>query len=181
FRNNYGSFGTCRNEKKKRIINVGNVSSIFLGDIIEIIRGLKERPKRILLAGDNNGCKKPFKKALNLDSSEIVTAGLLKPNDFLWNFEHDTPKMGKFDLILSQAMLEHLVNPYKHVEELSKLLVKGGHLVVHTVMPGYDYHPCPVDTLRYYPDWFEEVAIRLKLKIEKKDIRNSHIFYVFEK
>lgn len=80
-------------------------------------------------------------------------------------------------------MMEHLVDPYKHMKDLSSLLEEEGYLIVHTVMPGFMYHRHPVDTIRFFPDWFEEVASkkRLNLKIVSKYVRDFHIFYMYKK
>jgi len=50
-------------------------------------------------------------------------------------------------------------------------------------MPGFFYHRHPVDTLRFYPDWFEEIASkeRCNLKVIKKIYRDLHLFYLYKK
>jgi len=48
-------------------------------------------------------------------------------------------------------------------------------------MPGYNYHRYPVDTLRFFPDWFEEVSKRLNLRIVKKFRRDFNVVYCFQK
>jgi len=101
--------------------------------------------------------------------------------DYYWNFENDCPIHEKYSLIISQAMLEHLINPYKHISDLANLLENGGHLIVHSVLPLYQYHRYPIDCLRFFPDWFEEVAKRLELEIVDKYIRLSHITYKYKK
>lgn len=83
--------------------------------------------------------------------------------------------------IMSQAMLEHLIDPYKHVCDCYGLLEPGGHLVIHTVMPGFHYHRYPVDCLRFYPDWFEEVATRLDAKVVDKYLDDAHMTYMLKK
>ena len=89
--------------------------------------------------------------------------------------------MGKFDLILSQAMLEHLLNPYKHVFDLSQMLNPGGKLVLHTHIPGFNYHRFPIDCVRFYPDWFEAIAERLNLSVYDRYIGDMRICYTLEK
>jgi len=89
--------------------------------------------------------------------------------------------MGQYQLIISQAILEHLINPYKHISDLHRLLEPGGHLIVHSVLPGYFYHRYPVDCLRFYPDWFEEAAARLGFHVVAKHIHRGHIFYKLRK
>lgn len=184
FERNYGEFIYSKKEKKLDFV-VNNESKIFYGEIIKTILDLKNNPKRVLLTGEDNRVKEKLRSRLKIKlfNSEIVTTGLDKKVDYKWNFEKDPPQMGKFSLIISQAMLEHLVNPYKHIKDLSLLLEKKGVLIVHTELPGFMYHRYPVDTLRFHPDWFEEIAkpFRCNLKIFRKYLRNFHIFYVYQK
>ena len=78
-------------------------------------------------------------------------------------------------------MLEHLVQPYKHVCDLVDALNPGGHLVLHTVIPGFPYHRYPIDCARFFPDWFEEVARRLSLQICDRYIGDLRIMYKLRK
>jgi hypothetical protein len=76
--------------------------------------------------------------------------------------------------------LEHLLNPYKHLCDLLSMLTQEGYLIIQTVCPGYPYHRYPVDTLRFYPDWFEEVGKRLKLTVIHRRVKNNNIFYMYQ-
>lgn len=58
---------------------------------------------------------------------------------------------------------------------------KGGLIIIHSVMPGYTYHRYPIDTVRFFPDWFEVSAERLGLKVVKKFRRDFHLIYLFER
>jgi SAM-dependent methyltransferase len=160
-----------------------NVCGRFYGEIIKILVDLKLNPENILLDGDNKSVVAQFKERLNFNKSTVSTVGLGGDFDYLWNFEDDCPKelTNNFDLIISQAMIEHLINPFKHLEDLSKLLKNDGYLIVHSVMPGYTYHRYPIDTVRFFPDWFEFSAKKLGLKVERKFLKDFHLFYLFKK
>jgi len=69
----------------------------------------------------------------------------------------------------------------KHVSDLASLLDEGGYLIVHTVLPGFFYHRVPIDCFRFYPDWFEVVAMRLGLRVVDKQISVFNITYKFQK
>ncbi len=134
----------------------------------------------ILLAGEDNKVKEKYRTSFGF--KRIVTTGFSQDADLFWNFEHDIPKgIGKFDLIISQAILEHIIDPFKHISDLSKLLKPNGFLIVQTVIPGFGYHRVPIDCFRFYPDWFEEVAKRLELKVVDKGIYHAQICYKFSK
>lgn len=158
-----------------------NEAKFYFGEIIKWAQDIKPAPKRVLLAGENNNTVRHLRPEIRVE--HIYTSGLSNV-DYEWNYENDPPQMGSFDLIISQAILEHLLNPYKHMYDLASLLTPGGYLIVHSVCPGHPYHRYPIDAFRFYPDWFEEIAKRLKLDIIKKrikDTRLNHIFYMYQK
>jgi 2-polyprenyl-3-methyl-5-hydroxy-6-metoxy-1,4-benzoquinol methylase len=136
---------------------------------------------RVLLPGENNAVKHAYVDLFKIPESHIVTAGLADDVDYRWNFENAPPAFGKFDCIISQAMLEHLVKPYEHVRDLIDSLDVGGYLVLHTVMPGFPYHRYPVDCSRFFPDWFEKISKRFHLQVCDKYIGDLRIMYKFKK
>jgi SAM-dependent methyltransferase len=160
-----------------------NVSGVLVGEIVKILLDLDLKHGKILLDGDDKSVVSQFKGRFSLYQAEVFTAGKQGNFDFEWNFENDFPKeMGKdFDLIVSQAMLEHLIDPYKHFKDLANILKPGGYLVIHTHIPGYTYHRFPIDAVRFFPDWFELSAKRNELLVKRKFLRNFHIIYLFVK
>lgn len=177
FKKIYGDFGFGKNYKKSRIKGLDSESRIIYGAIVEFIHTIKPPIKTLLLPGENNSIKKVYHDEFSIPN--VTNAGILEGMDYFWDFEKDAPDMGKFQLIVSQAMLEHLINPYKHVKDLSDLLENGGYLIVHSEMPGFLYHRYPIDCQRFYPDWFEEMGKRLNLRIVLKNICDGHIFYMY--
>ena len=159
------------------VSDLDSESCMYHGEIIKWATDLK--PKCILFAGETKETASRLQKIMHAE--KVSTTGLVD-SDYTWDFEKDAPIIEEhFDLIVSQAILEHLLNPYKHVEDLSNLLQKNGHLIVHTVMPGFLYHRYPIDSVRFFPDWFEEVALRMNLKVVNKRISDTHIFYMYQK
>ena len=176
----YGEFDKT-DYKKFTLKGLSNEATFYFGEIIKWTQDITPRPKRTLLAGEDNKVVKYLQPKLKVNN--ITTTGLLDV-DYKWNFEENHPLMGQFDLIISQAILEHLLNPYKHMCDLASLLAPGGFLIIHTVCPGHPYHRHPIDACRFYPDWFEEIAKRLNLNIIKKRINDNklnNIFYMFQK
>jgi len=176
----YGAFDK-KNYDGFSLHGLPNESSFYFGEIIKWARDIIPRPKRTLLAGEDNKVVKYLQPKLQVKN--VCTTGLLDV-DYKWDFEENPPKIGQFDLIISQAILEHLLNPYKHMCDLVNLLVPNGFLIIHTVCPGHPYHRHPIDACRFYPDWFEGIAKRLNLNIIKKRIKDNklnHIFYMYQK
>jgi SAM-dependent methyltransferase len=172
----YGLFDS-NDYEEYRLNELPDESGFYHGEIIKWARDLT--PQRVLFAGENSKSAHVIKDAIHAEC--IVTAGL-GTCDLQWNFEENPPVVDMpFDLIISQAILEHLLNPYKHLHDLVSLLQPNGHLILHTVIPGFPFHRYPIDAVRFFPDWFEEAALKLKLSVERKRLRYTHIFYCFKK
>lgn len=87
-----------------------------------------------------------------------------------------------FDLIICQATLEHLYDPFMAMKNMSSLLNDKGVVVIHTHVPGYYYHPYPRDYLRFHPDWFEDIPVFIKeYKLLELYATQGHIFSAYEK
>lgn len=177
----YGDFRFGESFRKFAIKGLAQESGKIHGAIVQFLREIPEPLARVFLPGENNAVKPVYARLLEVSESDIVTGGILSDMDVNWDFEHRPPAIGPFDCIVSQSMLEHLIDPYRHVRDCVGLLRPGGWLIIHTMMPGFIYHRYPVDCLRFYPDWFEEVAQRLGLEVADKHIRNSRITYKFRK
>jgi hypothetical protein len=157
--------------------NLANESGYYHGELIKWSADLA--PKCTLFVGEDT--KTAFYLNEKINAKEVITAGLSEV-DYVWNFEQEPPDIDKkIDLIISRAIFEHLLNPYKHLHDLTRLVQSQGNIIIHTVMPGFRYHRYPIDTIRFYPDWFEEMADRLNLTIVNKRISENHIFYMYQK
>ena len=172
----YGEFD--KNDYGKYTVDdLPSESCIYHGEMIKWAADLK--PKNVLFAGENNTTAAYLQNKLN--ARNVYTTGLSDTN-YAWNFEENPPTIDvEIDLVVTQAILEHLLNPYKHLQDLCSLAMKNGYVLIHTVMPGFHYHRYPIDSVRFFPDWFEEMAKRLDLRIVKKRIRDTHIFYLYQK
>lgn len=177
----YGDFHTGKNYKSHAIGGIQKESGQIRGEIVFLLKGARGSVKTLLLPGEKNLVKPIFASLLNIPVDAITTAGLAEDMDCHWNFEEPPPELGQFDGIVSQAMLEHLIDPYRHMRDLANHLTPGGLLIVHSVTPGFDYHRYPVDCMRFYPDWFEEVGKRLGLVVTQRFIDRGHITYMYRK
>ena len=70
---------------------------------------------------------------------------------------YTNPLSKKYDLIISQATLEHVYNPFQAIYNLSNALNKDGILVTHTHPPGFEYHRYPCDYIRFMKDWWYDL------------------------
>lgn len=184
----YGDFERLnrRDIKAYTLVYKGKARNICISmdaEIVKAICGLDFSPQLILLDGDSKTVVDQLKKRFNFHSAKVITAGIGNNFDFNWDFENDPPENlpQNFDLIVSQAMFEHLINPYKHLADLANRLRVGGVIIISTHLPGYTYHRYPIDAVRFFPDWFETSANRLKLSVSRKFQRYFNICYVLKK
>lgn len=177
----YGDFHFGESMKRHTVKGLSQESGQIYGGVVRFLSDIKQPIKSLLLPGESDSAKKAYSAMLGLPVADIRTAGIMDGMDYFWNYENDPVIEQRFQCIISQSMLEHLIDPYKHVRDCHALLEPGGYLIVHTVMPGFSYHRYPVDCMRFYPDWFEEVAKRLSMVVEDKYIHNTRITYKFRK
>ena len=122
----YGDFHFGMSLGKFTISGLAKESGNIYGAIVKFVREIPELLTNVLLPGENNTVKPVFAVLLGIDQSKIVTAGVLSDMDVQWNFEKDPPTVGPFHLIVSQSMIEHLIDPYKHMRDCAALLQPGG-------------------------------------------------------
>jgi len=89
----------------------------------------------------------------------------------------------RFDLIINQATLEHVYNPFGAMENLTTLLNDDGIIVTHTHPPAFPYHGFPHDYFRFMIDWWQVIPEHID-GIELKELimfANSHVFSCYQK
>ena len=85
------------------------------------------------------------------------------------------------DFIICNAVLEHVIDPFGAMKNLTDILVPGGLMFIFTVGPGAPYHRYPIDCYRFYRDVFIEYAKEFNLKIEDMAFPDSSCFIVYRK
>jgi ubiquinone/menaquinone biosynthesis C-methylase UbiE len=71
---------------------------------------------------------------------------------------------GKFDIIVSGNVMEHVRDIWIWLDELKRILKKGG--VIITIIPtSIDYHPAPYDCWRIYPEGMKTLMVHKNLEI----------------
>jgi len=142
----------------------------------------------VLLVGDNNTSKATFLKTYPLwnittvdlypDIKEGVTCDILFDTCSFTNILE-----AKYDLIINQANLEHMYNPFQAMKNLSDCLRIGGVLLTHTHPPNMPYHAYPRDYFRFMIDWWYDLPNYIK-NIELYElymVNNEHVFTVYKK
>ena len=167
--------------RERNIPVPNNESGFIIGSVVSALKGLSPAPATLLLAGENKAAKPVYANIVGIAPSAITIAGLDDTSDIQWNFEQNPPAIGQFDAVVSHAIIEHLIDPYKHTKDLFSLVAPGGSAIIYTVMPNIQYHSHPVDCVRFFPDWFVEVSKRTNMTITDLCISEDHIIVTFKK
>jgi SAM-dependent methyltransferase len=143
-----------------------------------------QNKKNWLLVCENDNVKKMF-QSLYLDSNFRTLSffdDMNKGNDLIFNLCQPIDITNKFDMVICQAIFEHLYDPVMAMRNLINLTASDGSILIHTHTPGFFYHPWPRDYLRFYPDWFLDVQKFLG-GVTLKELCNTetNIFAVFKK
>ena len=75
----------------------------------------------------------------------------------------------KFDLIINQATLEHVYDPFRAMKNLISILKPNGVIVTHTHPPACPYHSYPRDYFRFMVDWWYDLPKYIE-KIELQEL-----------
>lgn len=148
------------------ITDTASESNKVSGVVAHAIRSVAKPSDLFFLPGERKSARAAYSLISGVPAHRILTAGWHEDMDYQWNFEASPPQqIPEVDLITSQAIIEHLVDPVKHLKDCYGLLKPGGHMVFSTVIPGFQYHRYPIDCLRFFPDWFEEIARLLQAEV----------------
>ena len=85
------------------------------------------------------------------------------------------------DVVISQALLEHVVDPVQAIRALAAILPASGILVIQTCNPFISLHRYPIDCLRFFPDFFLNLERYLPVTCEKVHEVHGSIYAVLRK
>lgn len=162
------------------ITNTASESNKVSGVVAHAIRSVSKPSNLFFLPGERKSARAAYSLISGVPANRILTAGWHDDMDYQWNFEASPPKeIPTVDLIASQAIIEHLVDPVKHLKDCYGVLKPGGHMIFSTVIPGFQYHRYPIDCLRFFPDWFEEVARLLEAEVVLRSVSKTTALIVY--
>ena len=90
---------------------------------------------------------------------------------------HNPPK---YSVVMHQSLLEHVVDPVTVMRNLNDFLLPGGIQVIQTVNIYSSLHRYPIDTLRFFPDFFENLSNYLPVKCLDTFMENGSIYAVLQ-
>ena len=103
-----------------------------IAKLVELVRGNSDSPRVLVIGGGILGVGMgPLDDA---DDIELVETDVsLGPRTQIVCDAHDLPfQDGWFDAVVAQAVLEHVVDPYRCVEEIHRVLGKSGYVYAET-------------------------------------------------
>lgn len=141
---------------------------------------------KCLLISENNKVKESFEKEYPKMDFRTLDYYDNMGEEVDFGFDICSQKVSEiqeeFGLILCQATLEHLYDPWNAMKNMKNLLTDSGVILIHTHVPGYYYHPYPRDYLRYHPDWFLDLEKFMEnIKLKELIVKDFHIFALYQK
>lgn len=159
-------------------LNVTNLTGGLFPDLVAWLTPFSTG-KSMLFAGEPAAIENDLRRVFSAQT--VVTAGLEKSH-VKWDFEQPAPFPAEsFDIVYSQAMLEHLVRPFDHLLALISLVKPGGYLAVHSASFLFPYHRTPVHTANIMPDLIEIAAERSGMIVAKRRYHVGNLEYLLRK
>ncbi|AGD92029.1 methyltransferase type 11 [Megavirus lba] len=139
----------------------------------------------VLLISENNNIKKEFQvlypkyKFTTVDFyPELIHATSADCDIVADVCKRNVLPKNSYDLIINQATLEHLYNPFQAMENFFESLKVGGICVSHTHPPKMPYHSFPRDYFRFMKDWWYDLPKHFP-NIELLELYMYNDFHVF--
>lgn len=157
-----------------------NLSNGFHGVLLAYLRKYYKPQDKLFLVAENSNCNYVFEQRLpgvivhNNEYKGKVGEDYTDLN-IDWKFEP------VYDLVLSQALLEHVCQPNVALKNMVDLTHVGGHIFLHTQNPMMGYHAFPYDCVRFFKDWFVEMQKYLPIELEEFDEFGPHLFAAYRR
>ena len=144
--------------------------------------------KDVLLVGENNIVKNELSslyKNWNISTLDLYTELRDSKSDIIADICAYNLQLGKkYDLIINQAILEHVYNPFGAMKNMCEHLNKGGYLITHASAQNYPYHQFPRDYNRFMIDWWYDIPFNIKdIRLIElyEDYKSLQVFSCYEK
>ena len=87
----------------------------------------------------------------------------------------------QYDSVFSQALIEHVCNPFMAIQNMASLCNTGGIIVIHTVSLRFGIHRFPVDCVRFLPDFWTEMCKYVDIELIDYQMFKQHVFVTYKK
>jgi SAM-dependent methyltransferase len=99
--------------------------------------------------GAGNTRLSPFIRTMEIEAGEGI--------DIVGSVESIPCDDGRFDVVITQEVLEHVPDPFQAIREIARVLKPGGRAYVQLPFI-IGYHPCPNDYWRFTQDGIARLA-----------------------
>ena len=161
-----------------------NSSGGFLDEMFDLWSKYKPHPTMALLAGEGRDVSDHIRRELGWSVKSVNFNPSLNPDICTDMCAPGWITPGEYDLIINQANLEHVYDPFGMCKELTRGMALGGIHVLHTHTQGVCYHPWPRDYFRFERDWFEDLPRHLHGAVALRHVETTganNVFAVYEK
>lgn len=119
----------------------------------------------ILLVGEPEACKSVFYNHFGNVTVDVLSYSGERGENYINDLNILTDFDKTYSTVFSQAVLEHVCRPSIYVENLSRLTKTGGHIVLMSVGPKFGYHRFPIDCVRFFKDFYEDLQRYIPIKL----------------
>jgi hypothetical protein len=173
------------------MLEVSNSSGGFLERIIELAEKYSDSGKWLLVSEPPTAGKQIKDEWLKKHSRHLPD--IISIEEVLgtsWNsqkFDYDlciypiVANPQKFQVVMHQSLLEHVIDPVTVIRNLNDFLIPGvGIQVIQTVNIYCSLHRFPIDSLRFFPDFFENLEKYVDVKCLSTFMENGSIYAVLQ-
>jgi len=167
---------------------VNNLSSGYHGILKQWWEYYKDTNKQndVLLVSEGNNIKSQFETQYpnwSFKTTDMFYDLQSKPDIVADICDDNCLPENEFDIIICQATLEHVYNPFNAINNFQKSLKPTGILLIHTHPPGFDYHSYPRDYFRFMKDfWYDIPKWNPNLELlEFYMLKNEQVFTTYIK
>jgi len=137
--------------------------------------------KKVLLLSEPEAVIPVFQKQFPDTTFRVTDYSGRACEDFDFDLNIFTRSCQKYDIVLSQATLEHVCRPSVAIENMAERCEVGGHVVLHTVGPTCPLHCLPIDCVRFFKDFYYNLTKYLPIEVVAYLESGCHHFVVYRK
>ena len=173
-------------------IPVQNESGLFRKNLVDLAVSHEKNSGKWCLVSEPPGVGKEIthylKKNYNIDRQIYELETLLsidwnakEPNHDLCIPNINLMQAGSFNVLILQSLLEHVIDPVQLIRNLSNIVIPGGIIIIFTHNVLMPFHQYPIDTLRFYNDYFLNLAKYIGMDYLQSKNSGNGIYAVYRK
>lgn len=159
-------------------IPAANASCGFHGILLAMIEYYGPG-KNVLLLSEPPDVLPVFQERFPQTSFEITSYSGRLCEEYEFDLNIFTPSEKKYDIVFSQATLEHISRPSIAIENMVERCYVGGFVIIHTHGPECPLHRFPIDCVRFLRDFYFDLEKYIPARVEAFSEVGVHQFIVY--